>query len=82
MDSLFVKIGQEMRKWQPKSSKKRENRKSLAPPLKPIFHQFFQDILAQLNFRTVSNFAHLCCAKISTLKLALENAYAQNLSSF
>ena len=31
IDTLFVQIGQEMRKWQPKSYKKRENRKSLAP---------------------------------------------------
>ena len=43
MDSLFVKIGQEMRKWQPKSSKKRKNRKSLGPPLKggvDIFYDY------------------------------------------
>ena len=34
IDTSFVQIGQEMRKWQPKSYKKRENRKSLGPPLK------------------------------------------------
>ena len=33
---------------------------------KHIFHQFFQYIFAQLIFRAVLIFAHLCCAKIST----------------
>ena len=33
IDTLFDQIGQEMRKWQPKSYEIRENRKSLGPPL-------------------------------------------------
>ena len=32
IDTSFVQIGQEMRKWQPKRYEKCENRKSLGPP--------------------------------------------------